>query len=109
LGKAIVHLNFYAIQRDPEVWDNADSFIPERFLGDDGKTRVASYSWLPFSKGARDCIGKYFALLEAKIALAVLISRYDASIVDDKEVYASRLTAIPLGGCQVKLSRRTNQ
>ncbi|KAL7487962.1 hypothetical protein ACHAW6_013551 [Cyclotella cf. meneghiniana] len=108
LGNAIIHLNFYAIQRDPDVWEDSDCFIPERFLGEEGKKKIASSSFLPFSKGMRDCIGRYFALLETKIALAVLISRYDAIHVDDVEIYASRLTSIPLGGCKVKLHHRTS-
>jgi len=105
LGNAIVHLNFYAIQRDPDVWENADSFIPDRFLGEEGKKRIASYNFLPFSKGMRDCIGKYFALIETKVALAVLISRYDATVVDEVELYGLRLTSIPMGGCKVELRR----
>jgi cytochrome P450 len=108
LGNAIIHLNFYAIQRDPDVWEDADSFIPDRFLGEEGKKMIASSSFLPFSKGMRDCIGRYFALLETKIALAILISRYDAIIVDEVEIYASRLTSIPIGGCKVKLHHRTS-
>jgi cytochrome P450 len=106
LGDAIVHVNFYAIQRDPDVWEDADSFIPDRFLGEEGQKRIASFSFLPFSKGMRDCIGKYFALIETKVALAVLISRYDASVVDGVELYGSRLTSIPMGGCKVELRRR---
>jgi cytochrome P450 len=69
---------------------------------------IASSSFLPFSKGMRDCIGRYFALLETKIALAILISRYDAIILDEVEIYASRLTSIPIGGCKVKLHHRTS-
>ena len=106
LGKGIVHLNFYAIQRDPDIWDDPDVFIPERFLGEEGRKRVASSGFLPFSKGARDCIGKYFALLEAKIALAALICRYDGNVVDENEVYTTRLTSIPMGDCAVKLRFR---
>lgn len=108
LGDSIIHLNFYAMQRDPDVWgENCDSFVPERFLGEEGKKLVASYSFLPFSKGSRDCIGKYFALLETKIALAALICRYDASVVDSNEVYTTRLTSIPMAGCKVNLRRRS--
>jgi len=106
LGKSIVHLNFYAIQRDPDVWEKPDEFYPERFLGEDGRKRVASSGYLPFSKGSRDCIGKYFALLEAKIAIAALISRFDGNVMDENEVYATRLTSIPLGGCAVALRFR---
>jgi cytochrome P450 len=107
LGDSIVHLNFYAIQRDPDAWDGPNEFVPERFLGDDGRRRISSSSFLPFSRGARDCIGKYFALLEIKIALAALICRYDGDAIDADEVYVARLTSIPRGGCKVNLRRRT--
>ena len=29
LGDSIVHLNFYAIQRDPDVWEKPDEFVPD--------------------------------------------------------------------------------
>jgi len=110
LGKSIVHLNFYAIQRDPDLWGkDANEFRPERFLGDEGRKKINSFAFLPFSKGSRDCIGKYFALLETKIALAALITRYDGSVVDaDREVYTARLTSVPKNGCLVQLARRGN-
>jgi cytochrome P450 len=107
LGDSIVHLNFYAIQRDPDVWEKPDEFVPDRFLGEAGKNRIASSSFLPFSKGSRDCIGKYFALLEIKIALAVLVCRYDGDVVDTEEAYVAKLTSIPQGGCKVNLRRRS--
>ena len=100
-------LNFYALQRDPAIWgENAEEFVPERFMGDAGRENVASFAFLPFSKGPRDCIGKYFALLEAKIALAALVCRYDGDVVDANEEYATRLTSIPRNGCKVNLRRR---
>lgn len=109
LGKSIVTLNVYAIQRDPDVWGtDAHEFCPERFLGEEGRKKITSFGFLPFSKGSRDCIGKYFALLEAKIALAALITRYDGTPVDaDQEVYTARLTSVPKNGCLVNLTRRT--
>jgi len=94
LGDSIVHLNFYAIQRDPDVWGSSgdvEKFVPERFMGEEGRKLMNSFSFLPFSKGSRDCIGKYFALLETKIALAALITRYDgvalaSLLLDDEDV-----------------------
>lgn len=107
LQDSIVHINFYAIHRDPEYWYEPNKFIPCRFLGDKGKERIASSSYLPFSKGTRDCIGKYFALLEIKIALAALITKYDGCVVTaEEEEYVARLTSIPKNGCMVNLSRR---
>lgn len=108
LGHSVVHLNFYAIQRDPDFWGkDANEFVPERFLGDEGRKLSQSYSFLPFSKGSRDCIGKYFALLETKIALAALITRFDGVALDaENEVYRSKITSSPLNGCRVNLSLR---
>lgn len=107
LQDSVVHINFYAIQRDPDYWIEPNKFIPCRFLGDKGKEHIASSSFLPFSKGTRDCIGKYFALLEIKIALAALITMYDGCVVTaEEEEYVARLTSIPKNGCMVNLSRR---
>jgi cytochrome P450 len=66
------------------------------------KTWLSSFSFLhvPFSKGSRDCIGKYFAMLELKIALAALICRYDGGVVNQDEVYTTRLTSIHVGGAR---------
>jgi cytochrome P450 len=106
LQDSVVHINFYAIQRDPDYWYEPNKFIPSRFLGDKGKERITSSFFLPFSKGTRDCIGKYFALLEIKIALAALITKYDGCVVTTDEEYVARLTSIPKNGCMVNLSRR---
>ncbi|KAL9190506.1 hypothetical protein ACHAXT_000212 [Thalassiosira profunda] len=107
IGSCIVLLNFYSLQRDPAIWgENAEEFVPERFMGDAGRENVASFAFLPFSKGPRDCIGKYFALLKAKIALAALVCRYDGDVVDANEEYTTRLTSIPRNGCKVNLRRR---
>eukprot|EP00531_Pseudo-nitzschia_arenysensis_P004444 CAMPEP_0116130100 /NCGR_PEP_ID=MMETSP0329-20121206/8275_1 /TAXON_ID=697910 /ORGANISM="Pseudo-nitzschia arenysensis, Strain B593" /LENGTH=513 /DNA_ID=CAMNT_0003624407 /DNA_START=119 /DNA_END=1659 /DNA_ORIENTATION=+ len=103
-GKAIIHLDFYAIQRDPDIWgEDANDFRPERFLGDEGRKKINSFGFLPFSKGSRE----YFALLETKIALAALITRYDGSVVDaDQEIFTAKITNVPKNGCKVKLARR---
>ena len=106
LKDSVVHVNFYAIQRDPDYWYEPNKFIPSRFLGDRGRERIASSYYLPFSKGTRDCIGKYFALLEIKIALAALITKYDGRAVSTEEEYVARLTSIPKHGCMVNLGRR---
>eukprot|EP00882_Tetradesmus_deserticola_P021015 GHRQ01022718.1.p1 GENE.GHRQ01022718.1~~GHRQ01022718.1.p1 ORF type:complete len:107 (-),score=33.26 GHRQ01022718.1:523-843(-) len=58
-----------------QVWgQDAVQFRPERWLEEGGAAqRVAPYSYMPFSRGPRNCIGAQFALLEAKTILAMLL------------------------------------
>ena len=53
-----------------EFWDEPYQFNPSRFE----KRHVETY--LPFSGGPRSCIGQNFAMIEAKIMLAMIIHRF---------------------------------
>jgi cytochrome P450 len=57
-------------------------------------------------KGPRDCIGKYFAVLESKLAIAALVQRYDMACVDPNEGIAYRMTAIPMDGANMKFKEQ---
>ncbi len=59
------------IQRDPDVYDRPNEFVPERFL--EGKP--PAYMWIPFGGGVRRCLGAPFALLEMRIVLQTILSR----------------------------------
>jgi len=60
------------IHKDPKTWGaDAAEFRPDRWLENDGQPPVPG-SFLAFSLGPRECIGRHFARLEAVSALAVL-------------------------------------
>lgn len=63
----------WAVHRHRALWSAPDHFRPERWLG---ATRPERYQYLPFSDGPRICIGARFALQEAIVILATLLSRY---------------------------------
>lgn len=75
----IVIIPIYAIQRDAEYYENPNEFIPERFEPDCVAKRPP-FAYLPFGEGPRLCIGKRFGILQAKIALILLLKNFKFTI-----------------------------
>lgn len=70
-----VHLSLIHIHRDEQFYDNPLSFRPDRWT--DGFERdLPDFAYAPFGGGRRTCIGREFALLEAKIVLATIGQRF---------------------------------
>ncbi len=92
----------YALHRHRKLWDDPDAFRPERF---DGSGEIDRYQFLPFSDGPRICIGASFAMQEAIIILASLLSRFRFTRVpgrDPKPVMI--LTLRPEGGVWLEVA-----
>lgn len=77
-----VMLPVYALHRNEVLWDDPDSFRPERFA--DPKS-IDRYAYLPFGNGPRVCIGAQFALQEAVIILASLVQKFKFTPVKGKD------------------------
>lgn len=66
----------YAIHTNPKLWRDPFHFDPDRWDTEEVKNRHrCTYS--PFATGPRGCIGFNFALLEVKVLLGELVSRYE--------------------------------
>ncbi len=63
----------YEIHRHPKLWDNPESFQPERFK--EGGRKYSS-QYFPFGAGPRKCIGNNFAMFEMVIAVSELMKLY---------------------------------
>lgn len=46
----------FILHRNEDIYPNAEEFIPERFLVEENKGKFI-FGYLPFSAGARNCIG----------------------------------------------------
>lgn len=77
-----VMIPIYALNRNALLWDDPDSFRPDRFAD---RKSIDRYAYLPFGDGPRICIGASFALQEAVIILATLLSRFKFSAVKGKD------------------------
>jgi cytochrome P450 len=76
---ALLAISPWVIHRHEQHWSDPNSFRPERFLVDqasDGDKQWARDAYLPFGLGPRKCPGAAFALQEALLVLAELVSRY---------------------------------
>jgi len=72
-----VHLgiDMTSIHHDPEHWENPDVFDPDRFLPENKKGRHR-FAFLPFSLGARQCIGNEFSEIEQRLFLVRMLQRW---------------------------------
>ncbi|MDR8394302.1 cytochrome P450 [Aliifodinibius sp. S!AR15-10] len=96
-----VTLCIYTLHRHPEFWDDPEAFIPERFSGEQSQNRD-KYAYLPFGGGPRSCIGKYFALMEAQLVLAMICRQYHLKPVDNHVVEPEPLVTLrPLNGLKM--------
>ncbi|KAB7614830.1 cytochrome P450 [Amylibacter sp. SFDW26] len=100
--KDTVMLPIYALHRHQSLWNNPDQFDPERFADNYKPER---YAYLPFGDGPRICIGAQFAMIEAKIILATLISRYKFEKIAGKTPKPVMIITLrPDGGVPLKVT-----
>ncbi|CAN6858984.1 unnamed protein product [Brassica oleracea] len=70
-----------ALHRDPEIWgEDANEFKPERFS--EGISKACKYpkSYMPFGFGPRICLGKNLAMMEAKVLVSLIVSKFSFTL-----------------------------
>lgn len=77
----IILLPIITIQNDRKYFDNPERFDPQRF-NDDNKGSIVQGTFIPFGSGPRVCIGSRFALMEAKLLLFNVLSKFTLEICD---------------------------
>lgn len=83
-----IMISVYNIHHSSQVWERAGEFLPERFdlEGPMPNESNTDFRFIPFSGGPRKCVGDQFALLEAIVALAVLLQNMNFELVPDQNI-----------------------
>jgi cytochrome P450 len=80
----------YVMGRLQSIWgDDAHQLKPERFIdAATGESRVVSpFEFFSFHAGPRVCIGKHLAMLQLKLVIATLLSRYRLDMLPNDGSY----------------------
>ncbi|KAF8161202.1 cytochrome P450 [Crassisporium funariophilum] len=75
-----ISVNVTALHYNPRYWEDPHSFKPARFLGDWPRD-----AFLPFSSGARACVGRKFFETEGIAVLTKIISQYKITIKEETQ------------------------
>ena len=73
----------WVTHHDPRWFPSPETFDPDRFEPEREK-ELPRGAYVPFSGGSRICLGKAFAMMEARLILAMIYQRYRLEVVPDR-------------------------
>lgn len=98
--------SIYLTHRDRKYWPDADRFDPDRFTAENARQH-SPYQYLPFGGGPRNCIGRAFAQVEAKIVMARILQRFRLEYAGGKVRPHMGATLEPHPGVMIRVHKRT--
>ncbi|OAY71349.1 Cytochrome P450 714B3 [Ananas comosus] len=76
-----VYVPVSTLHHDRNIWGpDAHEFNPERFAGGVTSACRLPHVYVPFGSGTRTCLGQNFAMVELKIALSMILSKFAFSL-----------------------------
>ncbi|WP_406230836.1 cytochrome P450 [Nocardia sp. NBC_01009] len=102
---SIVVISPFVNHRWPEFWDSPLTFDPDRFTKERSKAR-SPFHYFPFGWGAHLCVGQHMALMEVRVGIAMLLSRYDIELVNGIRVRENPEISNTPDPVLVRLTRR---
>ncbi|WRX31342.1 Cytochrome P450 - like 10 [Theobroma cacao] len=76
-AKTLIHVNAWAIGRDPQAWKNPKEFYSERFIDSSIDYKGLDFELIPFGAGRRGCPGIHMGVATLELALANLLYKFD--------------------------------
>jgi cytochrome P450 len=86
---------------EPDLYPDPETFRPERFL----ERRFGPHEYLPFGGGERMCPGSSLSVVELKIVLATLLTRWRYTLLDEGTAQVRRMGGMmtPTTGVRMRL------
>ncbi|CAG9773151.1 unnamed protein product [Ceutorhynchus assimilis] len=84
-------ISIFHVQRDPKYWPDPLKFDPSRFLPEN-QSKINQFSWIGFSAGLRDCLGKAQGLAMIKVTVANVVRNFKIAS-DHKSIEEFTLTS----------------
>lgn len=111
-----MRISTYTMNHSMKDYEKPNEFIPERFdpesehfIAPGRKDNKRSpYSWVPFAHGMRGCPGQPFAMMQVKVMVLYLLSRYeiiiDQNLLKDKSVSFNIVANVTMNAKFIKKS-----
>jgi hypothetical protein len=105
---ALILWSAHLAGRDPDAWTDPLRFDPDRFVDPAPEQRaLADIAWVPFGRGARNCIGFALAQMELTLIIARLAQRLDLAPTSTSEPRpVGMVVNRPQGGAPMRVTPR---
>lgn len=104
-GERVLY-SIYLTHRDPQQWEDAGVFRPDRFVARRGQRTHQPYAYVPFGGGPRNCIGAVYGQVEVKVVLARLLQTVRLTPVGGAVHAHMGATLEPRPGVLMRVERR---
>ena len=103
---AYVNYSSWASHRLPQVFEDPEAFVPERFERA-RKTALPRGAYVPFGGGSRICIGKRFGQTEVKALATAITGRFRLELLPGRAMTIRQMpTLSPEGGLRMVVRER---
>ena len=106
--KSYLEIDIVGLHYNPKVWKNPENFDPDRWSPERIKEiPLLRFSWIPFSAGSRNCVGKLFAQTEAPLLCSMILQEYSVDLIDKNDKVSMDATFIlKAENLNLKLTKR---